>query len=109
MGVIMQPDISSHGPTIAKAALAFGFALWTGHAGAQAMAAQSRSTITIRATVSPRFEIGTRSGQGRFGPAVLATNAPSLRVSIVSAPSGRESLSAGRTPAPARMFLIVPD
>jgi hypothetical protein len=104
----MQLNFSSHSPAIAKAALACAFVLLPGHAGAQVMAAQSRSTITITATVSPRFEIGTRQGQAEFGPAVISTNAPSLRVTIVSVPIDR-SHPAGRSPDPARLLLIVPD
>jgi len=100
----MQLNFSSHRPAIAKAALTCAFALLPGHAGAQVMAARSRSTITITATVSPRFEIATQPVRPGSSPAVLSTNAPSLRVTIVSLPIDR-SRPEGRAPTQPRLFL----
>ena len=93
----------------AIAALAAAFASWTEQAAAQAIAAQSRATITIRATVAPRFTVGFRPTQPDVGPAILASNAPSLRVSVVSAPNPGGAIERGSASLRPKLVLIVPD
>lgn len=95
-------------PIIARACLGCALALGATAPGAQTLGTRARATISIRASVMPRFEVQGRSGDRSDSPILLRSNAPSLRVQVVGVPRG-DPPATDRKANAATMLLIVPD
>lgn len=99
--------LAAKAPVALRAILGCALALGPAQLPAQAMGPRSRETISIRVSVMPRFDVRAGPPGSATGPRILRSNAPSLRVQVVSVPAeGMPGPGAAVVP---RMLLVIPD